>query len=237
MLKKFSDYNKDDYYVSVSNVYVDGVVMCSQIYFSDLEIDRIRSLVDRLGGDSVPSDSMDYDRCDCLTVYDVDGAPKEVGGDFNCYNNQLTSLEGAPEEVGGHFDCQDNQLTSLEGAPRQVGGNFYCSYNQLTSLEGSPDYVGGNFYCSYNQLSNLKGAPKQVGGGFYCGNNQLIDLQGAPSYVGGVFYCYNNPLPEEILNFEDIKYILKWQDEYNIWKKDGSLDLFRFKQMIDDYDK
>ena len=193
MLKKFSDYNKDDYYVSVSNVYVDGVVMCSQIYFSDLEIDRIRSLVDRLGGDSVPSDSMDYDRCDCLTVYDVDGAPKEVGGDFDCHHNQLTSLEGAPEEVGGHFDCQDNQLINLKGAPKQVKVYFDCQGNQLTSLEGAPE-------------------------------------------VGGYFYCYKNPLPEEIINFKDIKYIVKWQYEYNIWRN-GKLDLFRFKQMIDDYDK
>ena len=56
-----------------------------------------------------------------------------VGGNFYCYNNQLTHLEGAPRSVGGDFGCSNSQLTHLEGAPRTVGGNFYCSNNQLTS--------------------------------------------------------------------------------------------------------
>ena len=39
-------------------------------------------------------------------------------GDFNCYNNKLTTLEGAPSSVGGDFSCSfNNNLTSLEGAP------------------------------------------------------------------------------------------------------------------------
>jgi hypothetical protein len=33
----------------------------------------------------------------------LEGAPKEVGGDFNCSYNDLTSLEGAPEKIGGTF--------------------------------------------------------------------------------------------------------------------------------------
>jgi len=34
---------------------------------------------------------------------------KEVGGSFNCFNNNLTTLEGAPEKVGGYFDCSHNK--------------------------------------------------------------------------------------------------------------------------------
>ena len=29
----------------------------------------------------------------------------KVAGDFNCYNNYLTTLEGAPQKVGGTFNC------------------------------------------------------------------------------------------------------------------------------------
>ena len=34
--------------------------------------------------------------------------PVTIGGDFDCYNNKLTSLAGAPETVGGYFDCRNN---------------------------------------------------------------------------------------------------------------------------------
>jgi hypothetical protein len=65
----------------------------------------------------------------------------KVSGNFNCINmgNTLTSLEGAPEEVGGDFDCSNNKLTSLEGAPEKVGGYFNCENSNLTSLEGAPE--------------------------------------------------------------------------------------------------
>jgi hypothetical protein len=108
---------------------------------------------------------------------------RNVSGDFDCYDNQLTSLEG-PRSVGGNFYCSKNKLTSLEGSPRSVGGNFYCRDNKLTSLVGAPMSVGGNFYCSDNQLRSLEGAPESVGGGFYCGRSQLRSLKGAPESVG-----------------------------------------------------
>ena len=78
------------------------------------------------------------------------GAPKEVGGNFICNNNQLTSLVGVPKEVGGNFICSNNQLTSLTGAPKEVGGDFICNNNQLTSLTGAPKEVGGDFICNNN---------------------------------------------------------------------------------------
>ncbi len=112
-----------------------------------------------------------------------------VKGDFDCYNNQLTSLEGAPQTVGKDFFCSDNQLTSLAGAPQTVGRNFFCSYNQLTSLAGAPRTVEGSFACTYNHLISLEGAPQTVGGDFYCSNNQLTSLEGAPQTVGGKFKC------------------------------------------------
>lgn len=61
-----------------------------------------------------------------------------VDGDFNCSNNNLTSLENMPQFIGGAFYCNDNQLTSLKGGPKKVGGVFNCRSNQLRSLDGAP---------------------------------------------------------------------------------------------------
>jgi hypothetical protein len=119
---------------------------------------------------------------------------KNVTGNFNCYNNQLTSLEGAPQTVGGNFNCQDNQLISLEGAPQTVGGDFYCDDNQLTSLEGAPQTVGGNFSSRNNRLTSLEGAPQSIEGDFDCYNNQLTSLKDAPQKIGGEFNCSQNQL-------------------------------------------
>jgi len=44
---------------------------------------------------------------------DVDGCPKEVGGSFNCFNNQLTTLEGGTREVGRGFYCYNNPIYSV----------------------------------------------------------------------------------------------------------------------------
>ncbi|MFQ6696200.1 MAG: leucine-rich repeat domain-containing protein [Alphaproteobacteria bacterium] len=131
--------------------------------------------------------------CNNNQLTSLTGAPESVDGNFYCSNNQLTSLTGAPARVGGVFNCHKNQLTSLTGAPESVG-IFDCSNNQLTSLTGAPARVGEVFNCSHNQLTSLTGAPESVGGNFNCSNNQLTSLTGVPESVGGNFYCHKNQL-------------------------------------------
>ena len=138
----------------------------------------------------------------------------DVDGNVDLFNRDLKELPLKFGKVSGSFDCRNNQLTTLEGAPKEVGGSFYCSNNQLRTLEGAPKEVGGSFYCHHNQLTTLEGAPK---------------------VVGGNFDCSNNPLPKEVKYFKDIKYILKWQDDYVIWQY-GKLNQYRFQEMIKDYD-
>jgi hypothetical protein len=48
----------------------------------------------------------------------------------------LTSLEGCPSEVGGDFFCHKNKLTSLEDIHKQIkkiGGDFFCNGNKIKS--------------------------------------------------------------------------------------------------------
>jgi hypothetical protein len=52
--------------------------------------------------------------------------------------------------------------------------------------------------------------------------------------VKGNIYMEGNPLPKEILdNRHLIKYIIKYQEEYEIWFN-GELDIPRFNLMISD---
>lgn len=81
--------------------------------------------------------------------------PKKINGDFNCYDNALTSLAYCPSEVGGTFTCSFNDLTSLEHCPSEVGKIFYCEYNKLTSLKDVHKQIkkiGRDFRCYKNPI-------------------------------------------------------------------------------------
>lgn len=71
----------------------------------------------------------------------LEGCPINVGGNFICRVNGLTSLDGGPKRVGDNYDCSDNQLTSLVGCASSIGGELNCSYNNITSFEGFPNFT------------------------------------------------------------------------------------------------
>ena len=163
---------------------------------------------------------------------------------FRCDNNKLTTLVGGPKEVGGSFYCDNNKLTTIEGCPREVGSSFYCYENKLTTLVGAPREVLGNFNCSQNNLTTLEGSPREVRGVFNCSDNNLTSLEGAPREVGGEFYFMNNNFPEYFNRFIKlnssafseqaiIKQILKWQDDYELWKN-PQIFVDKFKRMMVD---
>jgi hypothetical protein len=186
----------------------------------------------------------------------LEGCPKEVGGDFYCSYNQLTSLEGCPKEVGGNFYCSYNQLTSLKGAPMYIY-DFWCNNNQLISLEGCPNYVGGNFHCFKNKLISLEGCVKEVGHNFNCSFNQLTSLKGAPMIIYGDLYFDNNPIyiidssieVKGYINtyftyFDDkfnklsqnkLKILFEHGVDYDIFKKDGSINDSRLERLFKDF--
>jgi hypothetical protein len=113
---------------------------------------------------------------------------KEIGGFFDCGDNELETLEGCPETVRGSFNCSVNNLKDLSGGPKSVSGSFSCSHNsQLDSLEGAPEVINGNFMCKRCNLSTLKHAPKIVKGDFECYGNNLVSLEGAPEDIQGSF--------------------------------------------------
>ena len=55
-------------------------------------------------------------------------------GNFNCYENNLTSLIGCPKSVGGCFYCWNNKIRTFEGFPYHIGGHFFCEENPIFEL-------------------------------------------------------------------------------------------------------
>ena len=181
----------------------------------------------------------------------------KVGGYFDCGNNQLTTLEGSPKYVDSSFYCYNNKLTTLEGSPNEVGGSFDCSRNQLKTLKGSPESVRGSFEGSNNQITSLEGFPERIGHNIDLIDNKITSLKGSPMNIDGSLYLYNNPISiidssievKNIINingtnFDDkikeisqdkLKILFEHGIDYDIFRKDGSINDSRLERMFKDF--
>lgn len=192
------------------------------------------------------------------------GSPHRVDGDFNCAHNELKSLLFGPEIVNESYNCANNLLKNLEGAPRRIGRDFACFLNDLTSLEGGPEEVVGDFYVYDSDIKHLTGSPRIVGGSLrVSGNNMLEDLRGCPSEIGGDLHFDHSiistfsgdkdcrvsgnviinrlqqiipcRLPEILMkNQVHLKYILKYQQYFEIWNPDLTLNEENFKIIVEE---
>ena len=59
----------------------------------------------------------------------------DVEGNVDLILNSLKVLPIQFRKVSGNFDCYNNKLTSLLGCPVSVGGNFYCGANEICESE------------------------------------------------------------------------------------------------------
>ncbi|WP_155638613.1 hypothetical protein [Burkholderia cepacia] len=75
----------------------------------------------------------------------------------------LISLEGAPKYVGGNFNCSENEIVNLIGAPKHVEGHFVCVSCSLETLNGLGEVKGkldihGNPGLSLSEIVHVKAA-------------------------------------------------------------------------------
>jgi hypothetical protein len=191
-------------------------------------------------------------------------SPHRVGGDFNCAHNKLKSLVSGPSIVAESYNCAFNLLTNLEGSPKRIGRDFACFLNDLTSLEGGPEEVVGDFYVYDSLIKCLTGSPRIVGGSFrVSGNNLLEDLRGCPITIGGDLHFDHSlkstytgdkdcrvsgvvkintlqqiipcRLPEVLMiNQVHLKYILKYQQYFEVWNEDLTLNEENFAIIIEE---
>ena len=52
------------------------------------------------------------------------------------------------DRIGGNFECYSRNLTTMVGFPRTVKGNLAVEFTHFLSLEGIPKHVGGSILIS-----------------------------------------------------------------------------------------
>ncbi len=168
------------------------VVFTGMLDLSDLDLNSLMEFVEELPF-GLKEYSTDQFNCSDNNLTSLEGAPISSNG-FQCDKNNLTSLDGLPD-IREFFSCDHNKLTSLEGGPKNVDGFYTCSHNNLKTLKGAPVTVGGVFMCSKNtDLISLEGGPQIVNFNYDCNTCNLESLKGAPSHVGGSFNCKVNKI-------------------------------------------
>jgi hypothetical protein len=118
----------------------------------------------------------------------------DVNGDVDLSNLDLNEIPIKFDRVTGNFDLFQNNLSSLKNSPYYVGGSFYCSNNKLTSLKGSPQEVVGSFVCNINDIRSLEGMPLEIGGDFYISGNKNLKEFDSVSNIEGSIYCFGDDI-------------------------------------------
>lgn len=132
-------------------------------------------------------------------------------------------------QINGDFDCSNNNLTSLKNCPFRVMGSLYVYNNSLTSLDGCAESVGMNFNCSGNNLLSLYGGPMKVGKNYnFSSNIYLPSLGGITTQANNYNGNNNKKLPEEIQRYSQyMTQIIHNQYKYSIWNgKDLNVNNF-----------
>ena len=118
--------------------------------------------------------------------------------------------------MGCAFFCSNNQLTNLKGSPNYVGGNFNCYNNQLVSLEGSPIIINEEFNLSYNPISII---------------DSSIEIKEKINII-------NTNFDDKIksLSQDKLRILFEHGVDYDIFRKDGSINDSRLDRMFNDFE-
>jgi hypothetical protein len=181
---------------------------------------------------------------------------KSFNGSFSNYQNEIEAIlreyrilsdnytinEDGSVNVKGdvYFSKNRDSLSELPLNFKKVSGDFNCSKLGLSTLKGSPIEVGGTFNCSYNQLSSLEFAPKKADCFVFDDAVQSLYTNGLNCNYNQVELLYranlpNMGLPEAITkNAKSIGTIIKFQNFYDIWNDDLSLNKANFEGLLED---
>ena len=138
-------------------------------------------------------------------------------------------------DVDGSVDLLHLNLTKIPIKFNNVYGCFDCSINKLTTLEGCPNYVSGTFRCSHNKLTSLKGSPIIIEEDFYLSNNPIsiidssIEVKIAIRMSGTNFDDKIKLLPQDKLRI-----LFEYGVDYDIFRKDGSINDSRLERLFKD---
>jgi hypothetical protein len=178
---------------------------------------------------------------DNYTLYGGDVPPikfSKIERSFALSDVKLETLENLPKYVGGFYDVSFNKLTSLEGFPLEVGRDIDVSENELTNLEGIISEVNGDLSCDYNKITTLKGFPMVVHGNLVLRNNPIKIIDSSIE-VGGDIYIFGTYFDDRIKGLEieqdKLKVLFEHGVDYDIFRKDGSINDSRLERLFKDF--
>ncbi len=178
----------------------------------------------------------------------------DVDGDVDLCDNILSKIPILFNKISGNLFIYSCGLKTLEGFPNYIGGDLDISLNNLTSLDGCPEYIGGSLICYRNKLTSLKGCPNYIKS-IYCSNNKITTLIGIPSIVydldidsnpisiidssievKNIISISNTNFDNKIksLSQDKLKILFEHGVDYDIFKKDGSINDYRLEGMFKD---
>ncbi len=180
------------------------------------------------------------DVMDSVRLYDLDLEKiplkfSKISSYFDVSQNKLTSLEGFPKEVYSEIVIYDNELTTLIGLPEIINDIIRCDNNQLTSLEGCPLEVR-DLHCSNNKITTLKGSPMVINGDFDLRNNPISIIDSSIS-ITGYIALKGTKFDEKIrsLSQEKLRILFEHGVDYDIFRKDGSINDSRLERLFRDF--
>ncbi len=179
---------------------------------------------------------------DYFTIYNSDKLPplkfNKIELSFALSDVKLETLENLPKYVGGFYDVSYNKLTSLEGFPLEVGTDIDVSENKLTNLEGIVSEVNGDLACESNKITTLKGFPMVIHGNLVLRNNPIKVIDSSIE-VGGDIYLYGTEFDDRIKEIENeqdkLKILFEHGVDYDIFRKDGSINDSRLEGLFKDF--
>ncbi len=181
----------------------------------------------------------------------------DVMDSVRLYDLDLEKIPLKFGKISSYFDVSKNKLTSLEGFPKEVYSDIMIYRNKLTSLVGLPDIIYDIINCSDNKLTSLEGLPMEAKG-LYCSNNKITTLKGAPMVIDGDLDLRSNPISiidvsievkRDIAlrgtNFDDkikelsqekLRILFEHGVDYDIFRKDGSINYSRLERLFIDFE-
>ena len=111
--------------------------------------------------------------------------------DFDCSENQLTTLDVSKNTALTRLICSNNQLKALDVPQNTALKTLFCKKNQLTALDVSQSTALKILSCEKNQLTTLDVSNNTALTGLWCFGNQLKALNLSQTALTELNCSYN----------------------------------------------
>ncbi len=139
-------------------------------------------------------------------------------------------------DVDGDVDLRYKLLYKLPLKFNRVNGSFFCYGNSLSNLDNSPVEVNGDFDCYDCSITSLIGSPIIVGKDLMLTDNPISIIDSSIEVRGDIHIDDTN-FDDKIkeISQDKLRILFEHGLDYDIFRKDGSINDSRLKRMFSDF--